>query len=130
MQVTVTPAQRGNGWVRFTSASVIQSIQGLPPEQGQSTGSSGTATIGGLWIPPQALAGLRQGQVLDQNQQVGTTTSVSAIGGGSMMISEVGPLHRIDCAYDLRTGVMSAMNIEQQIGLGRIIHRVQLTAGP
>jgi hypothetical protein len=130
MQLTVTPKERGREWVRFSSASIIQSVAGLPPEQGEAIGTSGVATLGGLWVPPEALATMRQGQVLEQNEHVGTTMTVSAAGGGAVMISEVGPKHRIDCTYDVRNGVLNGMNLEQQIGLGRIIHRVQRTSGP
>lgn len=49
---------------------------------------------------------------------------------GSVTISEAGPLHRTGCAYDTRTGVLSAMTLVPQIGLASITHRIQLVSPP
>jgi len=99
----------------------------MPPEQAQQEGASGTASIGGLWIPPEALAGLRPGQVIETNDNVGTTVTVSQVRQGSVAISEVGPLHRTDWTYDTNTGMLSATTLTQQIGLAQITHGLQLT---
>ena len=72
------------------------------------------------------LASLRPRQVIESNDLVGTTVAVSEVGLGSVMLSEVGPLHRIDCTYDARTGMLSAMTLVQQIGLAQITHSIQL----
>jgi hypothetical protein len=126
MTVTLTPKARGPGWVRFTNHFVIQSIQGMPPEQAAQDGASGGASVGGLWIPPAALSSLRPGQVIETNGKVGTSVVVSDIRPGFVTLSEIGPLHRADSTYDTRTGILSATTLTQQIGLGRITHRIQL----
>ena len=126
MAVTLTPKARGPGWLRFTNHFVIESLPGMPPEEALQEGACGSAAIGGLWISPDALAKLRPQQVIESNNLVGTTVTVSQVGQGFVMLSEVGPLHRIDCTYDKRTGILSAMTLTQQIGLAQLTHSIQL----
>ncbi len=126
MTATLTPKARGLGWVRFTNHFVIESFQGMPPEQALQEGACGSATIGGLWISPEALTNLRPRQVIESNELVGTTITVGETGQDYVTLSETGPLHRIDCTYDVRTGMLSAMTLTQQIGLARITHSIRL----
>jgi hypothetical protein len=126
MTTTITPKARGRDWVRFTNHGVIQSIGGMPPEQAQQEGACGNATIGGLWIPPEALGALRPRQVIERHDLIGTTTAVSSAGQGFVTITETGPLHRIDCTYDARTGILSALTLAQQIGIANITHSIRL----
>jgi len=126
MAVTLTPKARGRGWLRFTNHFVIETYPGMPPEEALQDGACGSAAVGGLWISPEALAKLRPQQVIESNELVGTTVAVSQIGQGFVMLSEVGPLHRIDCTYDARTGMLSTMTLVQQIGLAQITHSIQL----
>lgn len=127
MTGTLTPKARGPGWVRFTNRFLFESIPGMPPDEVLQDGACGEATIGGFWIAPEALAGLRPQQVIETNPHVGITVSVTDVRPGSVTISEVGPLHRSDCTYDTRTGMLSATTLVQQIGLAQITHRLQLT---
>lgn len=126
MTLTLTPTARGKDWVRFKNHFVIQSIQGMPPEQADQNGTSGIATIGGLWIAPEALAKLRPMQVIESNELVGTNIAVSAVGQGFVTLTETGPLHKIDCSYDTQTGIMSAMTVTQQIGMAMMTHNIRL----
>jgi hypothetical protein len=126
MTTTLTPKARGPGWVRFTNHGIIQSIQGMPPEQAQQEGACGSATVGGLWISPKALANLRPQQVIERHDLVGTTITVSIVGPGSVTLSEIGPQHRIDSTYDTGTGMLSAVTLTQQIGLATITHSIRL----
>ena len=127
MMTTFTPKARGANWVRFAAHSVIQSIQGLPPEQVQQEWACGSATIGGLWIAPAALAQLRPQQPIERNDIVGTTTVVSNVGPGGVTITETGPLHRLDYTYNTQTGMLSTMTITQRVGMANMIHNVQFT---
>ncbi|MBN2313770.1 MAG: hypothetical protein JXM79_07550 [Sedimentisphaerales bacterium] len=127
MTATLVPKARGRGWVRFTNNAVIQSIQGMPPEQAQSEGASGCASIGGLWIPPQTLANLRTQQVIERHDLVGTTTIVSNAGPGIVTLTETGPTHRMDWTYDTSTGMLSGVTLTQQIGLAQITHTLRLS---
>jgi hypothetical protein len=99
----------------------------MPPNEETQEGACGGATIGGLWISPETPAGLRPRQVIETNDHVGTTVAVSEAGPGFVTLSKTGPLHRTDCTYDTRTGMLSAMTLTQQIGLARITHSLQLT---
>jgi len=117
MTATVTPKVCGRGWVRFTNRFVFEGFRGMPPNEAVQEGSCGEATIGGLWVAPEALVKLRPGQIIESNDLVGTTIAVSEIGQGAVTISETGPLHRTDCTYDAKTGMLSAMTLMQQIGL-------------
>ncbi len=130
MTATLTPKACGPGWVRFTNRYLFESLPGMPPNEATQDGASGAATIGGLWISPQALGNLRARQLIETNEKVGTSVSVSDVRPGAVTISEVGPLHRTDCTYDTRTGVLSAMTLVQQIGLASITHRIQLVSPP
>jgi hypothetical protein len=128
MTTTITPKARGDKWVRFTTSGTIQSLYGMPPEQSQQEGACGNATVGGLWIPPQALANLSPQQVIERNDLIGTTISVSRIDPGYVTLTETGPLHRMDAGYDKSTGILSAVTITQQIGLATITHNVRLSS--
>ncbi len=89
-------------------------------------GASGAASIAGLWIPPEALARLRPGQVIEANERVGMSVTVAEVKPGLVTLSEVGPLHRIDSTYDAKTGVLSALTQTQQIGLASMVHSLRL----
>jgi hypothetical protein len=127
MSVTLTPKARGLGWMRYTNNGVIRSIQGMPPEQAQQEGASGSASIGGLWIPPKALAKLRTHQVIERHKLLGTTILVSNAGSGIVTISETGPLHRLDWTYETITGMLSGVTLTQQMGMAQITHNLRLS---
>jgi len=127
LTVSITPKARGSQWVRFTSRLAIETFQAMPPEQNVQEGACGIATVGGLWVSLEPLARLQPMQVIETNEHVGTTVTVGEVGNNFVTITENGPLHRIDCTYDKRTGVLSAMNIAQQMGLARITHSIKLT---
>jgi hypothetical protein len=127
MTVTLTPKARGTGWLRFINKSVIESYPGMPPEQAQQDGACGSASIGGLWIPPEELLKLRQGQLIERNDLVGTTITVTQTSADSVTLSETGPSHSINCTYSTKTGIMSAMTTNVQIGLAQIMQNLKLT---
>jgi len=126
MTVTITPNARGLHWLRYTAASTVQSLYGMPPQQDQRVDTCGAATLGGLWLPPQAMRALQQGQVLDRNDVVHTTLTVTQVGGGTVTITEMGPRHRTDWMYDASSGVLTAMSTSQQVGMATMTRRVQL----
>lgn len=127
MTMTVTPKARGPEWVRFTNYGVIQSLYGMPPEQARQDGACGSATVGGLRISPEALANLHPQQIIERHDLIGMTIAVSNVGQGAVTLTETGPMHRIDSAYDASTGTLSAVTLTQQIGLATITHSIRLT---
>lgn len=113
MSVIVSPKARGNGWLRYTNNSTVQ-VYGLPPQQGVSEGAGGSAGLGGLWVPPQGMANLKVGQVLDSIDILKTKTVVTDIGRGYITLSEIGQLHRSDANYDTTTGLMTSLTLQQK----------------
>ena len=126
----VTVDARGRDWLHGRTLSRMGSIQGMPPSVQSSVDSSGPASIGGLWIAPEALAQLRPGQPIERVESVGIETVVSEAAGGRVVISEQGPLHRIDYAYDVATGVLDGVTIAQQVGITRFVYAMQLIERP
>jgi hypothetical protein len=124
--LVATIKARGPNWVRFVADMTLQTPQGLPPEQVHADGATGPATLGGLWIAPQALANIERGKVLDINEVTNTRTTVSDIGAAHVTISETGPRHRLDMMYDKSTGALSGLILQQQNGPGTTTLRLRL----
>lgn len=124
----VVPKAHGDGWLRFGLASEVRPIAaGMPPSQQQMEGASGPASVGGLWIGPDAIPKLRQNQVIDKNDITKTTTVVSDVGPRGVVISEIGALHRIDWAYDAASGMLAAIDVTTQNGVARTKTHQQLS---
>lgn len=130
LQQRVTIDARGPDWVHARVATVVQTLPGMPPSQSASTASSGPASIGGLWVAPQALAALQVGQVIERNPWLTTTTRVGAISGDRVTITESGPLHQLDYVYDRATGLLVAVTETQQVGTTRMVYDLRLVAAP
>ncbi len=113
MSVIITPKARENGWLRYTNTNTHH-VYGLPPQQSTTEGAAGQAGLGGLWIPPQGMANLKVGQVLDSIDILKTKTIVTDIGRGHITLSEIGQLHRSDASYDTTTGLMTGVTLRQQ----------------
>ena len=124
--VATTPKARHDGWLRSTNNFTVQSLVGMPPDQSQSEGSGGPATIGGQWIGPDAIPQLKARQLIDRNDITKTVISVSDVNPRSVTVSEVGQRHRIDWTYDAATGILAAVRTTTTLGLGQITYRVQL----
>jgi len=101
---------RGNGWVRYTTDFSEMGAAGIPMD-GTFERVSGTGSLGGLWIAPQALQQLRPEQVIDVDPVTGVRSYVSFVGAApdgrqAVMISQVSSKTRIDCAYDMESGML------------------------
>ncbi len=116
VSATLTPTARGRGWLRYRQTVTLESLPGMLPGQEQQQGACGNASIGGLWIPPAGLARLRPGQVIDNNPLIGARVTVGDVGPQGVTLVETGPRHRVECAYDTRTGVLMALTIAAQAG--------------
>jgi hypothetical protein len=123
----LTVKTRGDSWVRYTSKVEVAAPGGLmAPQQAQMEWSCGTASIGGLWIAPEALAKLKTGQAIERNDAIKTVTSVRARDSPLGPISEVGQLHRLDAYYDLQSGILARTVNTTQSGVATITQRSQL----
>jgi hypothetical protein len=131
MTSTVTVTARGANWIHYTARAVIASLGGLPPEESTANGTSSPSIPGSLFLPPDALGELRQGQVIDQDAQLHTICTVGFIGrdpGGReiMVISEQGDTFQSDMVYDRTTGLAVAISRTQQVGMGQIEYSLEL----
>jgi hypothetical protein len=130
IQERLNAIARGSGWVQVHGDRVMYSLQNAPAAHEQVVTTHGPASVGGLWIAPDALARLTQDQVVDRCAVVGTTVSVTAVSGGTVTLSEVGPLHRQDLVYDATTGVLVRSSLVQHIGGTPNVSELQLVGGP
>jgi hypothetical protein len=97
---------RGATWLEL-STTISQQMQGapsIPPASGKM--AFGHFQLDGLWIPPQALAQLRQGQALDDDPLSKMRTVVSKVDASAVQITQSNPAGQIDNQYDLRTGML------------------------
>jgi len=69
-----------------------------------------------LFLPPQIINQLREGQVLDQDPTLKLQWVVSSVNQQSVVISEVGAAYRLDAIYD-RNGVMVEQVLRRQDGV-------------
>jgi hypothetical protein len=114
MRMPVTMLQqvvdRGANWVRFREVLHMQGAGAAPPE---AVRVSGPTQVGGLWLSPPGLAGLRSGQVLDTDPVTKVQLKVEAIGRTEygrevVRLREEGPAHALVYDYELATGMLLA----------------------
>ncbi len=122
---TITPVARGEGWLRCSLASVTQN-PGLPPYEVRGNLAAGNGSLGGLWIPPNGIDDLEEGQVIETNDVTGTRTVVSRVANGLVTITETGKIFQVDTTYDSKTGLMSEIVVSQQTAVGLRTTRLRL----
>jgi hypothetical protein len=71
-----------------------------------------TFPTAGLWIDPTILAGLRKGQMIDNDPVTGLRTSVLGSQNGMLIIGEQGTIQSSAAGFDLRTGLLSAVQTQ------------------
>lgn len=110
--LSAQPIAHGTGWVRYAMSATTGSINGMPPTAQQWETVSGLGQIGGLWLPPTALAKLQAGQQLDNDTVTGFRTTVDGVrrgpGGSEMLvITASSSAQHIHCGYDLHSGLLT-----------------------
>lgn len=130
IEQVVTADARGANWLHVQTLAITQNLQGVPPSTSTTVGSYGPASIGGLWIAPQGLRALQPGQVIDQVESVGATIRVSAVNANQVVITEEGPLHRIDYVYDVGSGILTGYTLTQQVSITQMVYEMHLVQGP
>ena len=115
MSSHVAITKRGLNWLQYTLTLQMGSAGGLPPSRSETVAVAGHAQIGGLFVSPVGLGKLRQGQVIDRDALTQVTTQVAAGGGGRVVISEVGPVQRMDYTYDARSGMLVGVTSYDQV---------------
>jgi hypothetical protein len=79
-----------------------------------------------LWLPPEAVGTLRDGQVLDRDPVTGAEVTVSRGGDGSITLTESGQAYRSALTYDERDGALVAIEQETTTGVATIVIELQL----
>ena len=105
---------RGDRWVRYTASDTVASVPGLPPRVSEADRISGAAQFGGIWIPPAALARLRQGQLLDTDPITGSRITVAAVDASTVTLQEQASGFTIDLRYDRSTGAMTDLRLNDR----------------
>jgi len=80
-----------------------------------------------LWLPPEAVDTLRDGQVLDRDPITGAEVTVSRGGDGSITLTESGQAYRSALTYDERDGALVAVEQETTTGVATILIELQLS---
>lgn len=90
---------------------------GIAPRADVVDRLAGIATI---WIDPQVLRGLRRGQVLDEDPVTKIRITVLGVQDATMFFGEEGTLQTSSTGFDLRTGLMTAVQVQTRNGPGTI----------
>lgn len=113
MRASVEVTDRGHTYTRG-NVNVTRGRAIGSPETGSVSDVSGIGQIGGFWVPPAGLQELRRNQVLDEDPITRFRWTVSSTAGGIVTLTEEGPRHRTDVAYDARTGLMQSVRREER----------------
>jgi len=109
MRVSVKFGTTGPDWATYTQ-DVELDYQGMAPQHSQT--SAATGPNGLYWWDPPTLAGLRTGQVLDEDPVTGERITVGSVGNGpagpALTITSHMPGIDTGATYDLGTGVLLA----------------------
>lgn len=120
----------GATWALYLQATPQVDAMGAPAPPAQGYRAFGSAQIGGLWVPPQGLAQLRQGQVLDDDPITRFRVSVRSVGrtpqGGDVVaIAEDGAGQLTETVYDRASGALLYYSYTNKILNTKI--QIQLT---
>ncbi len=97
----------GNGHYREFAITTQITVAGAPPQMPNTLQRvTGNAGVGSVFIAPAALANLRQGTVLDDDQQTGMRTTVRSMNGQTVVLAEDGQGYNAEYHYDVRSGML------------------------
>lgn len=105
----------GPGWVQFSEHAELKNNMGQPTQRAEAERVSGTSQIGGLWIPPAALAGLQPGQ-LDHDPLTRTQFSYVGAKGEAAIFTERSSDAETHYAYSRRTGMLVDTATSMRVG--------------
>jgi hypothetical protein len=84
--------------------------------------------LSALWISPKILGSLRAGQVLDEDPITHGQVKVFGSQNGTMVIGEQNSIQAGASAYDVKTGIVSALQTQLRLGLGTTTVFLQRTS--
>ncbi|MBK8978720.1 MAG: hypothetical protein IPM29_22710 [Planctomycetes bacterium] len=124
--IDIRSAERGfllcDTWTRLSSGYA-------PPQESRSQRALGSAQLPALLVPPDALRALRPDQVLDDDPITHFRTVFAGIQDGRAIVVEQGPSEVTRYAYDLRTGLLVDIALQQHQGVGTLVVQVALQGG-
>jgi hypothetical protein len=100
---TLEVQERGDSWVRFAMTMGMQQAQAV-----KTSVNSGSGSVGGYWIHPDALRRMKEGLV-DEDAMLGTRLEYSVQDGpqGRLgVLKETGAAHVLVWGYSLEDGAM------------------------
>jgi hypothetical protein len=110
IQASLRPTRAGGDWMLLGGRTVMQGA-GLPTD---FKSLDGPGALTPLAIPPDVLAGLRAGQVLDRDPETGFVLGVAAGEAGFVILRSAGPTQTITYAYERSRGLL-ARKIQQDL---------------
>jgi hypothetical protein len=99
---------RGARWLAYDVDTTQPVLPGMPAAPIHLTQVAGIAQIGSLFLPPASLKALKQDQVIDADEVVGSETNVTGVddvnGTTVVTITETAPGFTLMTMYDADTG--------------------------
>ena len=121
LQVQVQSAQRG--FLACKSRTRTDTGYGEPmTTEGERV--FGTAMLGGVFVPPDALQALRPNQVVDEDPVTHFRTTFAGVQGGRAMFVEQGPMETNQYVYDTQNGILTDVSVQQSNGVGTTVIRI------
>jgi hypothetical protein len=115
MRLDIALGPGGRSWSAYTSRTEIQIPGGQP-----SQGSGVTGTTGVYWVDPRALAGLREGALLDRDPLTNERDTVVSVdagpNGGTLTVAAQLPGLETVATYDATTGVLVQYRLHEASG--------------
>lgn len=106
--------RRGASWLQFKVVSGSQGPGALPET---SARVSGNQQLCGMWIPPQGLAGLSRGQVIDSDPLTKVVTSVSQVDAQAVVITQQSPKQQFEFTYRRSDGLLARAVLRESLGI-------------
>lgn len=124
--MSVTPKDRGAGWVLYNTLLRTTNTLGMPPVTSPGETICGLGQFGGAWLPPTVLTSLAKGRELDDDPHTGVRVTVDAADGSRVVIAARNGAQGLRWTYDATTGIMVGIEKEDPTPLGRIRTRLTL----
>jgi len=122
-QLGLKVTRRGADWLQLEVVSASQAPGAIPET---SVRVSGNRQLCGLWIPPQGLAGLRPGQVIDSDPLTKVVTTVAQVDAQAVVIAQQSPKQRYELTYRRSDGLLARAVFRESLGVPGMANVVEL----
>ncbi len=110
--------------VQFVQSTTL-TLPNTPPNQSKN---NQVYALSNVWISPKILGALRAGQVLDEDPITKAQVKVFGSQNGTMVVGEQNAIQAGAAAYDLKTGIVTALQTQLRIGIGTTTVFIQRTS--